>query len=168
MLTFSSNTPAHDPPAWFDEFSSSLHYASHLILSGNIRDFFPTWDDEVTSFVNLDHVLETLLKKHGIGTVLRHDPVGGLTVSGEDVGEISDRLTEVDIPLGSADLRLSQLASAFRALEDGAGKPAALVVDYASHLAAATDAERDAFFVQIDRQTRRQVDSGRRLVTIWL
>ncbi|MFY0692602.1 MAG: ATP-dependent Clp protease ATP-binding subunit [Paracoccaceae bacterium] len=168
MLTSSGSIPAHDPPAWFDEFSSSMHYASHLALSGNIRDLFPTWTAEATSFVHLDQILERLLARQGVGTVVRYDPVGGLRVGGDNAEAISERLTAARVPMGTSDLSLAQLAQAFRALSASAEIPVALIVDYASHLAAATETEREAFFVQIDRQTRRQADKNPKFVTIWL
>lgn len=168
MPTFSSSIPAHEPPAWFDEFSSSLQYASHFVLSGNTQDIFPTWEAENVDFVELDHILASLLRRQGIGTVLRYDPVGGLTVSGEKAGTISELLGNINVQLGTPELTLAQLAEAFLALSNDAEAPIALIVDYASHLAAPTRAERDAFFVQIDRQTRLQTGRNTRFVTVWL
>ncbi len=165
---FADSVPSQQPPAWFDEFSSSLNYASHLVLSGNIRDVFPKLETSGFNFVGIGHILPSLLQTHGIKTVLHHDLVGGLTVSGQDAKTISKLLHAHHVQLDTPELTLSQLAAACNTLRDSATAPVALVVDYASHLAAQSRAEHESFFVKIDRQTRFQASQNTNLVTIWI
>ena len=38
----SKTTETTELPAWFDEVSSALAYAQHVVLSGNVGDVFPS------------------------------------------------------------------------------------------------------------------------------
>ncbi|MDX1580191.1 MAG: AAA family ATPase [Alphaproteobacteria bacterium] len=159
MSKFSESVPAHEPPAWFDEFASAHTYAHHLVLSGNIRDIFPVWQSEAPAFLDLTGILSQLLRDRGIATSLIYDPVAGLRFAGEPAPALEKSLRQSKVPLESGRLSPDELATVHAEVTGHAETPVALLIDYASHLTAHGEGELDDFFVRIDKQTRAQSDA---------
>ncbi|MDU8913281.1 AAA family ATPase [Aestuariicoccus sp. MJ-SS9] len=172
LSTSPKNLPAHDPPAWFDELASAGNYARHLVLSGNIRDIFPTVQGAETTFADLFGVVRRLLSAQGIETLLIYDPVAGLRCDTTPSPDVERLLKNAELPLGRADLSLPELARVHLAVSQSATARVALIMDYASHLGRSDPEERDRFFVQIDKNTReRQGAEGSGDIqnpTIWM
>ncbi|WP_435258336.1 AAA family ATPase [Thioclava sp. FR2] len=169
-----ASTPAvaHEPPAWFEEFTSARLYARHLVLTGNIRDIYPVWAGHSVEFVDAFGAIARLTRAEGqeATSILRFDPVDGLS----SVGAISDAVSAflAEDPAKGWVSPLDQLKDIHARLAARPDLSVALVVDYASHLATGDDADLDSFFVAIDKlsyATEKDAQiSPSRCVTVWL
>lgn len=170
-------TPAPAPlpaPAWYDEFSSSLLYARHLVLTGNIRDLFPVGSGQEPAFVDMAGALARLLAREGGQgpRIIRFDPVSGLhpdrAAGGE--GDVAAPLQTPREWVDGPEAAMEELVETYARLQAETGHAVLLVVDYASHIAPGNPAARDEFFVRIDQIGRASPDKDGpgRVLTVWL
>lgn len=171
MTKLAESIPAHDPPAWFDEFASAQLYAQHIVLSGNTRDVFPTWDSQERTFVGLAGVITGLLARRGVEAILHYDQVTGLVAHGKLPPDLSDALRKAQIAFGTPGLSLPELARLHGLVSGTVQGQVALIIDYAAHLHGQSPQDVDDFLVEIDSHTRNSVaasnaPSGN--LTVWL
>lgn len=141
-------------PAWFDEFSSALVYASHLLCVGNVRDLFPDPDGDAGSFQSFEETVRRLLARRGVRALLLHDPVLGLRLHPRCDRRLGAALAQAGLEPGRPAASLSELAEIQRKLAAFGDFPVALLLDYASQLADPADRALTDFFVGVDRATR--------------
>lgn len=159
----------HDPPAWFDEVSSALVFAQHLVLSGNVHDLYPGPRGSANLFVTLEGALGHLLNARGVGALLRYDPVDGLQTCGACPPDIWASLEKAGLALGQQAETPAELAAMHAAVTGLKQGRVALLVDYASHLPGPGPRERNEFFIAIDRAARaRASDEAPVNPTIWI
>ncbi len=156
-------------PAWLEDFSAALAYADHVVLSGNVRDLYPT-GDEKGFFQPLLETLGTVLGRRGCETVLIYDPADGFRAASGDPALLPVTLGRESIDFGAGPSSLAALADIVLELTGRARPPVALVLDYATHLHGSGPQEREDFFVRIDKATRSPggVKARRRSPTIWI
>ena len=158
-------------PAWLEDFSAALAYAEHVVLSGNVRDLYPSADKNGLRFLPLVDTLGIVLRKRGVGTVLVYDPADGFRPArdGRPAGE--EGLAGKDLDLGAKPVSLPALADVVLEVTGSARPPVALVLDYATHLHGGSPQELEDFFVRIDKASRSlsaSAETGRRSPTIWI
>lgn len=163
----------HASPAWFDEFSSALSYADHIVLSGNLRDFYPTGHGDEVGFQILVPTLTQLLARRGIKTIYCYDPIDGLLIAGRS-GPRHDAASmwpDISVEAG-ASASLQKLAGTCVRISETKDTRTALIVDYASHLHGSTAGDLEDFFIRIDKATRGgpvlKVGTATRSPMIWL
>jgi ATP-dependent Clp protease ATP-binding subunit ClpB len=161
----------HDLPSWYEEFSSAVTYADHIILSGNIRDLYPSFTGQEDPFPDFEETLWELLRAQGFRALLHYDPVSGLvihqTVSEADAATLNaTSLYQKQSEAAAYDIR--DIHAAVADFEDF---PIALLLDYASHFRTHDEVGYDDCMVAIDRKSRerRQTSTAARLnPTIWV
>jgi hypothetical protein len=158
-------------PAWLEEFSSALAYADHIVLSGNVRDLYPSGRDAPIRLGALVATLGLVLADRGVGGILLFDPADGFRLVGKGRPELGEALARKGIDLGARPASLSALADVLVKVSADPDLSLALVVDYATHLHGRTPDEREDFFVRIDKASRPlpgDGETGRRSPTIWI
>jgi hypothetical protein len=163
----------HPLPAWFDEVTSSLAYASHIVCSGNVRDLYPspTPGAAGAEFLDFDTTLWHLLSRAGVAALLLHSPTGGLRLHPACDRRVIPALEAAGLPFGEPLRSLADLADIQSRVAGFAAFRIALLLDYASQIGAEDLAARTAFFVAVDEATRRRAGTGRssrRNPTIWI
>ena len=168
----SQTEPIHEPPAWFDEFSSALSYADHLVLSGNVRDIYPADSPSHPSFCNLYDTLERLLTTRRVEQMLICDPVDGFRWSPVPSPELKASFPETTTGQTSGAASLGELAAVHAQLVSDTDLSIALIIDYATHLHGRTPDELEDFFVKVDKASRsshsQRHRAGHRNPTIWI
>ena len=164
--------PSHDPPAWFDELSSALVYADHLVLSGNVRDVYPVPRGGDVGFPDIFGALRALLGRRHVENILVHDPASGFRLIGEACPQRDAAMQEAGIALGEEAASLSELAEIHERISGDRELSVAMVFDYATHLRGRTPEELERFFIRIDKASRsalaREGRGAPRNPTIWI
>lgn len=176
MTTFGADTTQalvkhHELPSWFEEFISAVTYADHIILSGNIRDLYPSFTGRGEPFTDFDETLWDLLRSQGFGALLHLDPVSGLTIHRAKTEAEAASLRETELFQKRQDATTRDIREIHAAVADFKAFPIALLLDYASHLRTHDEVAYDDCMVAIDRKSRecRQASAGERLnPTIWI
>ncbi|MDJ1014998.1 MAG: AAA family ATPase [Paracoccaceae bacterium] len=144
----------HDPPAWIEEIRSALLYCDHLVLSGNTRDLYPAMENGGgAGFQGLEDSLWELLKAGGTKALIRYDPVDGFQLH-KRCARSKRALVGAGIPIGEAPDSLGRIAEVQHAIANFSKFPVALLIDYASHLHGASEADLEDFFVSVDSNSR--------------
>jgi ATP-dependent Clp protease ATP-binding subunit ClpB len=156
-------------PAWLEDFSAALAYADHIVLSGNVRDVFPS-GGETGTFQPLVETLGIVLGRRGFETALIYDPADGFRIAMGDGTALAALLGRESIDHGARPPSLTALADIVLELTGRARPSVALVLDYATHLHDSTPQDLENFFVRIDKATRSPGSPGatRRNPTIWI
>lgn len=175
MTTFGADTTQalathHDLPSWYEEFSSAVTYADHIILSGNIRDLYPSFTGQGDPFPDFEETLWDLLRSQGFRALLHYDPVGGLTIHQTSSDAEADTLKDMDLFQDKPDAQPDDIRGIHAAVADFDAFPIALMLDYASHFRTHDAVAYDDCMVAIDQKSRarRQAGSGRPNPTIWV
>ena len=138
-------------PVWLETLRMGLFSHSHLLLSGNIHDLYATGAPGGATFAPLEDALRRELARTGIGTVLTFDPVDGPGIYASPA-EVQARPLEADgTDLQRADGSLDTLVELVRMTGASADMPVALIVRYASHLAAPGSEELRRMLVAVDK-----------------
>ena len=164
-------TTHHELPSWYEEFSSAVTYADHIILSGNIRDLYPSFTGQGDPFPDFEETLWELLRSQGFRALLHYDPVSGLTIHQASSEEDAARLKELDLFQDKPEAQTGDIRDIHAAVADFDAFPIALMLDYASHFRTHDEVGYDDCMVAIDRKSRerRQAGAGARLnPTIWV
>ena len=157
-------------PAWLEDFSAALAYADHVVLSGNVRDLFPPTEGQ-GPFRPLVDTLGEVLSRRGFGSVLVYDPADGFRRLRDDGDGPGTARAEDGPALATRPASLTELADTILEVTGRRQPPAALVIDYATHLHGRTAQEREDFFVRIDKATRSRAagsSTRRRGPTVWI
>ncbi|SPF77120.1 Chaperone protein ClpB [Aliiroseovarius pelagivivens] len=160
-----------DPPSWYEEFSSAVTYADHIILSGNIRDLYPSFTGQGDPFPDFEETLWDLLHAQGVRVLLLYDPVSGLKIHKASSDKDAAVLKKTDLLSGKADGKTDDIRDIHAAVADFEEFPIALLLDYASHFRTHDEVAYDDCMVAIDRKSRerRYANSGAHLnPTIWV
>jgi ATP-dependent Clp protease ATP-binding subunit ClpB len=157
-------------PAWLEDFSAALAYADHIVLSGNVRDLFPS-GGETGLFQPLVETLGIVLGRRGFETAVVYDPADGFRIATGDRTALAATPGREGIALGAGPAALAALADVVIDLAGRARPAVALVLDYATHLHGNTPQDLEDFFVRIDKATRSSPGSSgatRCNPTIWI
>lgn len=141
-------------PAWFDDFSCALSYASHIACTGNTGDLFPDPDGSPDAFASFEETVRRLLNRKGVRSLLIYDPIRGLRLCDQCDSSAERALAEVGIELQQGPLSLRELAEVHRLVVTFDIMPIALLLDYASHITAQSPEELTEFFVAVHKASR--------------
>lgn len=164
-------------PAWYEDLSSSLAVRSHVVITGNTRDLYPSPDGPADGFLPFPATLWRLLHARGIHALLIHDPVVGLRLHDDCDPRLARVLTSHGLALGEAAQTPAALAALWRKVASLRLIPTALVIDYASHLARGGDTQAlTDLFLTVHKLSRAPVEpraeaaagAPLRNPTIWL
>ena len=142
-------------PSWAVDLDRALPVQSQFVISGNIRDVYPVTLNGSQGFKPVLDVCWDVLSARGCEFMLVYDPVDNLHIHALDQVDAAARVAGLKLDEnGKAHVSLDQLAKTLRLLGRSRDVPAAVVIDYASRIAARSqelDAEQHAFFVSCEK-----------------
>jgi len=146
-----------DPtPRWIRDLTRLLPIRSQVVLSGNIRDSFPTPLAGGTTLAPLLRCLWTHLAALDYKLLLVYDPVEGLRPYPNEpaVVELATRLFDLKLADGAMAMSLEALTGMMKKVAAQREARCALAIDYASRLTRSPDhldAGEHRFFVAAER-----------------
>lgn len=147
-------TREHTPPAWFEEIASGVAIRSHFVLSGNVRDLYPTAGADGIEFVDFESTIWHIVRRRRIGALLVHDPVEGLRLHEGCDKRYADVLAKCGIEMGVRAETPAALEALAKRVALESRLSVALMIDYASATLRAAPGEADKLFVAMDRLSR--------------
>ncbi|OGA73356.1 MAG: hypothetical protein A3G27_01220 [Betaproteobacteria bacterium RIFCSPLOWO2_12_FULL_66_14] len=128
-------------PRWIRDFQRLLPIRSQFVLSGNIRDVFPTPIDAGYTLAPFLRCLWVSLRERGYAFLLVYDVVDGLRVYPTEPAarEQATRLFDLKLVDGAQPTNLDSLTLLARRLVGLRDARAALVVDFGSRIARSPD-----------------------------
>jgi ATP-dependent Clp protease ATP-binding subunit ClpB len=141
-------------PAWLETLVTGLSIHSHFAMSGNVRDLFPVETQAGLDFLPFEEVVRGELKGVGIETVLTFDPIEGIDVHGRSDQKLRATLDKVGAFSPPGTDEASRLEQLIRSINTSPKTSAGLIINYASHLTAAGDADLERLLVVTDKITR--------------
>lgn len=162
--------PTRDLPSWFDEIGAALAYSDHLVISGNLRDLYPSpaWPDG--GFLTFEDCLWHLLREAGYRGLLRYDPIGGPTVA-RARGDAERQALGQRFGFTGGDGKAMPLADVHAAVTDFTAFRIGLLVDHASRLRGGAGVDAEELFLKVDLNSAAQRRAGSTAganATFWL
>lgn len=148
---------------WLSDIVATVGVHSQFVLSGNVRDLHMVDLDGRTVQVDTVNAVAHSLRSRGTEVVIVHDPVSGLDVwggGGDSNRELASQITQLPMQNGPVPVTLPALGEVVRRVAECAARRCALIVPFASRLAAdpagMSEAEHE-FFVLTERMARSAV-----------
>ena len=138
-------------PVWMQELKIGLPVRAQFVLSGNLRDVFPTSSGR---FLHGFDAIWSILSARKYQALLVFDPVDGLRLHAAAAPDVEARLKAAGVDFTETSTSLENLSQQIALIASLRDIPVALAIDYASQLVAKpydlTDAERQ-FFIAADK-----------------
>ncbi len=167
----SKTTETTELPAWFDEVSSALAYAQHVVLSGNVGDVFPSPIAPHGTFTPFADTVWDVLRSAGFRALLVFDPIHGLNIAQTAGSAERNKLEEMGLPFGAQNVGLAELIAAHKSVLEFSQFRIALLIDHASHLKCKPGETLEEFFVAVDINSahlRPTTERHQTNPTLWL
>jgi hypothetical protein len=130
-------------PRWIQDLERLLPIRSQFVVSGNIRDSFPTplQDGQTLTLAPLIRCLWSSLANQGYQFLLIYDPIDGVRPYPNEprVVELATRLFDLKLQGGCMAASLESLVDIMKAVSSQREARCALVIDFASRLARQAD-----------------------------
>ena len=144
-------------PVWMQELQVGLPVRTQFVLSGNIRDIYPTSSGE---FLPTFDAIWSILETNDYQALLVFDPVDGLRVHREAASGTQPALEALGIDFSPTEFDLGKLVETIKRVGALKEISVGMVIDYASQLAENPNELEEAerlFFVAIDKMANHSV-----------